>query len=112
MPQPSLARRRLLAGGGPLLLAPGLAWGQEPAGIVIDHHDFGPAELKVPPGTRVVWTNRDATPHNVVSTDNPRRFRSRILNTGDRFEFTFDAPGRYGYYCALHPQMVGTVLVE
>jgi plastocyanin len=106
-------RRRLFAGGaGMLALAAGAARAQEVATVTVDHHDFAPRELMVKAGTKVVWTNRDSEPHNVVSAAEPRLFRSRLMDTGDDFEFTFATPGRYSYYCALHPQMQGTILVE
>jgi plastocyanin len=111
MPNKDWSRRRILAGGAVALALPLAAHAQEVASVSIDHHDFSPKELTVKPGTKVVWRNADATPHNVVSTETPRVFRSRILNTGESYEFTFAAPGRYGYFCALHPQMVGVVIV-
>ena len=106
-------RRRVLAGGtGTLALGGAAAMAQEAAEVIVDHHDFAPRELRVKAGTTVTWRNRDATPHNVVSTDTPRGFRSRIMNTNESFAFTFAAAGSFPYYCALHPQMVGRVIVE
>ena len=115
MPSNDWSRRRILAGGAMALATPLAtplaARAEEVANVTVDHHDFSPKELAVKPGTKVVWRNVDATPHNVVSTETPRVFRSRILNTGESYEFTFAMPGRYGYFCALHPQMVGVVIV-
>lgn len=105
------SRRRILAGGA-VALVPMAARAEDTATVTVDHHAFAPKELRVKAGTRVVWRNVDSTPHNVVSTDTPKVFRSRIMNTNDSYEFTFANAGTYGYYCALHPQMVGTVIVE
>ena len=41
-------------------------------------------EITVAPGTRVVWTNRDETPHTVTSDD--KSFASKGLDTDDKFE--------------------------
>ena len=115
MSDADFGRRRVLAGGtGTLALALVVhrAVAQEKAEVIVDHHDFAPKDLRVKAGTTVTWLNKDATPHNVVSTDTPRAFRSRIMNTNEKFEFTFAAAGSFPYYCALHPQMVGRVIVE
>ncbi|MDO9707749.1 cupredoxin domain-containing protein [Paracraurococcus lichenis] len=81
------------------------------AEVVIDDFAFQPAELRVAPGTTVRWTNREDSPHNVVSQETPRLFRSRLMEAGESFAFTFDQPGEHAYYCALHPHMTGRVVV-
>lgn len=82
------------------------------AEIAIDDFAFDPPVITVAAGTRVVWTNRDGSPHTVVSSGDPRVLRSPPLDTGDAFGFTFAAPGRYRYFCSLHPHMQGTVVVQ
>lgn len=64
-------------------------------------------------GDAVTWHNQEATPHTVVSaTAQPGiYFYSGILWNGDSFSHTFEEPGEYGYFCTLHPWMVGTVSV-
>ncbi|MGB9400945.1 MAG: plastocyanin/azurin family copper-binding protein [Pseudolabrys sp.] len=49
-------------------------------------------------------------PHTVASQT--QAFRSKALDTDDKFSFTFATPGTYPYFCALHPQMTGTIVVE
>jgi len=46
-----------------------------------------PATLTVAPGTTVTWTSNDEEPHNIVSIDQPRRFRSPAIEEGDKFTF-------------------------
>ena len=58
-----------------------------PAEIVIDNFSFAPHEVTVPVGTTVTWLNHDDMPHNVVSTT--KRFKSEVLDTDDKFTFTF-----------------------
>lgn len=76
----------------------------------IDKFAFAPKEITIEPGTRVVWTNHDATPHTVAGSD--RTFASKGLDTDDRFEHTFATEGDFGYICTLHPFMAGVVHVR
>jgi plastocyanin len=70
---------------------------------------FDPAEITVPTGATVVWTNEDTPPHTVTSLDGV--FDSGIFDPGASFSWTFDQPGTFPYQCLLHPQMQGTVIV-
>jgi plastocyanin len=78
--------------------------------VRIDNFSFGPAELKVPVGTTVTWTNHDDIPHTVVSTE--KVFKSKVLDTDEKFSFTFSTPGTFLYFCSIHPKMTGTVVVR
>jgi plastocyanin len=79
--------------------------------VKIDNFSFGPAALTVPVGTTVTWTNRDDIPHTVVSTDDPKTFKSKVLDTDEKFSYTFSKPGTYSYFCSIHPKMTGKVIV-
>jgi plastocyanin len=81
-----------------------------PAAVTIGNFTFNSPTLTVKPGTTVTWTNADDIPHTVVSKDGA--FKSKVLDTGDRFSFTFAKVGQFGYYCSLHPHMTGTVTVR
>src|SRR5262245_16449421 len=110
-----LARPLRAAGAGTLLLASAAALAQQPAKtveIAIDNFKFVPAALTVAPGTAVTWSNHDEEPHNIVNTDQPRRFRSPAIDGGEKFTFVFNEPGTYKYICAVHPHMEGTVIVK
>jgi amicyanin len=78
--------------------------------VTVDNFSFSPAELKVPVGSTVVWTNRDDIPHTVVSTD--KVFKSKVLDTDERYSFTFATAGTYAYFCSIHPKMTGKVIVQ
>jgi len=84
--------------------------GQSTAQVTIDNFSFTPQEIKVKAGTTIIWTNRDDIPHTVVSTDS--LFKSKTLDTDDRFTTTFGKPGTYSYFCSIHPKMTGKVIVE
>jgi plastocyanin len=83
-----------------------------PAEVKIDNFSFGPATLTVAAGTTVTWTNRDDIPHTVVSTDDPKAFRSKVLDTDEKFSYTFTKAGTFPYFCSVHPKMTGTVVVK
>jgi plastocyanin len=78
--------------------------------VKIDNFSFGPAELTVAVGTTVTWTNRDDIPHTVVSTD--KVFKSKVLDTDEKFSYTFSQAGSFPYFCSIHPKMTGKVVVK
>jgi plastocyanin len=80
--------------------------------VKVDNFSFGPVTLTVPVGTTVMWTNRDDIPHTIVSTDDPKVFKSKVLDTDEKFSFTFSKPGTYPYFCSIHPKMTGKVIVQ
>jgi plastocyanin len=80
--------------------------------VKIDNFNFSPKELNVAAGTVVTWQNNDDVPHTASSTDNPQAFDSGALDTDDKFTFTFSKPGKYAYFCKVHPHMTGVVIVK
>lgn len=78
--------------------------------VKIDNFTFGPGTLTVAAGTTVTWTNRDDIPHNVVSTDGV--FKSKVVDTDEKFSYTFAKPGTFPYFCSIHPRMTGKVVVQ
>jgi plastocyanin len=80
------------------------------AEVKIDNFSFGPATLTVAVGTTLTWTNRDDIPHTVVSTDGV--FKSKVLDTDEKFSYTFAKAGTYPYFCSIHPKMTGKVVVQ
>jgi plastocyanin len=78
--------------------------------VKIDNFTFGPAELTVKAGTTITWTNRDDIPHTVVSSD--KAFKSKVLDTDEKFSSTFQSPGSFSYFCSIHPKMTGKVIVQ
>ncbi|HTF26564.1 MAG TPA: cupredoxin family copper-binding protein [Candidatus Limnocylindria bacterium] len=78
--------------------------------VKIDNFSFGPGTLTVPVGTTVTWTNRDDIPHTVVSTEGA--FKSKVLDTDEKFAYTFSKAGTYPYFCSIHPKMTGKVIVQ
>jgi plastocyanin len=91
---------------------------------------FMPEDLTIAAGTTVRWTNGEAINHTVTSgawgevneesglrgTQTPDGMFDHDLapmgSEGDTFEFTFDEPGEYLYYCEPHLGMNGIITVE
>jgi len=80
------------------------------AQVKIDNFSFTPTTLTVAPGTTVTWTNSDDVPHTVVSDD--KLFKSKVLDTDEKFSYTFTKPGTYPYFCSVHPKMTGSIVVR
>src|SRR3954447_11153161 len=78
--------------------------------VTIDNFTFAPEEITVQRGEAVRWVNRDDIPHTVTAADGS--FTSQALDTDDSFTRTFAEPGRYTYFCAIHPHMQGTIVVR
>ena len=81
-----------------------------PEQIVMKDFKFTPMSLTVKAGATVMWANKDDEPHTVVSDSG--LFRSGAIDTDGTFSFRFDRPGTYHFICSIHPQMVGTVVVQ
>jgi plastocyanin len=76
---------------------------------------FGPQQLKVKPGTTVVFVNKDNAKHTV--TEDSRAWNSLDITAGKTFAFTFQEPGIVRYHCEYHGDvdgvdMAGTIIVS
>lgn len=78
--------------------------------VTIKSFSFQPANLIVPVGTTVTWTNQDSVDH--TSTSDTSAWDSGHLGTGQSFSFTFKQPGTFPYHCMIHPYMKGTIVVQ
>jgi plastocyanin len=75
--------------------------------VSIKNFAFNPATLTIKPRTTVTWTNNDSAAHQIKSNT----FNSAVLNPGESFSFTFFNAGQYNYSCAIHPSMLGKIIV-
>lgn len=83
--------------------------GEEPAATInISGLSFG-APVTVSAGDTVEVVNRDSVPHTWTSDDD---LFDVSLSEGGRTTFTFEEPGEYTFFCAIHPGMAGSVTVE
>ncbi|MDM7934872.1 MAG: PQQ-dependent sugar dehydrogenase [Methanothrix sp.] len=77
--------------------------------VEIRGFSFQPASITVPVGSAVTWINRDIAPHTVTAKDGS--FSSGSIPRDGMFKHTFDSPGRFQYFCQIHPSMIGEVIV-
>ncbi|HET7034903.1 MAG TPA: cupredoxin domain-containing protein [Thermomicrobiaceae bacterium] len=80
--------------------------------VQIVNFAFEPATITIKPGTTVVWTNTSPTQHTTTSRQPANVWDSGIMEPGAVFRFTFQQAGEFDYWCALHPDMLGKVIVQ
>ncbi len=87
-------------------------YAQQPASteIKIANFSFTPATISVTAGTTITWINRDDIPHKVMGSND--EFKSKVLDTDEKFSYTFSKAGTYSYFCSLHPKMTGQIVVR
>jgi plastocyanin len=71
---------------------------------------FNPADVTVNAGTMVTWRNGDTVAH--TSTSDGSGWNSGSVAPGGQFSVAFPTTGSFPYHCAIHPGMVGTVVVR
>ncbi len=79
--------------------------------IAMSNTMFVPQVTAINVGDTVTWTNYDKVPHTVTSTTDSFNVSSGLLQSGDKFSFTFAKGGVFTYYCQVHPFMVGWIYV-
>ena len=81
---------------------------------------YDPAALTVKKGDKITVTNKDTLPHTVTNGAGPtdpnsaKQFDTSILEAGAtaEIETTNINPGEYPFYCAVHPYMLGKLVVQ
>ena len=66
---------------------------------------FVPAVLRVRPGDRITWINRDIAPHTVTAAD--ESWDSGEMVQGAGYTHTVKAGRTDKYFCGFHPSMTG-----
>jgi amicyanin len=89
----------------------------ETSSVTMTEFAFEPSVIRVQTGTEVTWTNEGDTAHTVVNTateqyEEGELFNSGMIQSNQTYSHTFEEAGEYPYYCDLHPQMRGRVIVE
>jgi plastocyanin len=78
--------------------------------IEIIGFQYRPPNLSVPVGATVTWVNLDVAAHDSVARDG--RWETDLLQREEESVVTFDEPGRWEYYCTIHPYMTATLTVR
>jgi plastocyanin len=84
---------------------------------------YNPATLKVPVNSKVTWVNKDTASHTVTYAKNPldattwdldgkTLFGMKLIMPNQSVSWEFKEQGEYPYFCAVHPWMIGRVIVE
>jgi plastocyanin len=98
-------------GGSTPVSGSGTTVATAPNQVTIADFVFTPATLEVAAGTNVVWLNNDEFDHYIISEDKTT-LDSDAFGQGATYQHTFAAPGTYEYYCNIHNQMKGTIVVS
>jgi amicyanin len=80
--------------------------------VEIKDFAFSPAAITVKKGTKVTWTNKDSTQHNISPDTETADFKaSELLAQGESYSVTFNTVGTFSYHCTPHPYMKASVIV-
>lgn len=71
---------------------------------------YVPNPIRVRVGQRVTWTNKDSDPHDVTADSG--EFASPSIPAGGKYIWIATRPGTYTYFCTIHPEMHGVVVVS
>lgn len=74
-----------------------------------------PKKLTIKVGTKVTWRNQSSQPHSVTDQEPQPRFTSgdvdHLIQPGEKWSHLFRHPGTFTYYCIIHPDMKGKIVV-
>lgn len=103
--------------GSPLTFTATATTAPTTAAVSVINNSFSPSAITVAAGTTVVWTwSNAARQHNVVPVGTVPTRSGNLVDGPATYQFRFDTPGTYGYYCELHGApgsgMAGTVTVQ
>lgn len=92
----------------------GSAGGGGDADVVAEDIAFDPTTIEVSAGDAVTWENLDSVGHTVTAgtPDEPGSEFDEDLPAGETVEVTFDEAGTHPYFCEIHPNMTGEVVVS
>lgn len=91
------------------LLVPAVLMAANVIPVGMKNLGFTPSELKVHVGDTVEWTNDDFLVHTATARDGAWDF---MLPKGSKARMTTKTAGTIEYYCRLHPNMKGRIVVE
>jgi plastocyanin len=81
-----------------------------PVKVVMRHNKFRPRRVVVPLGRTVRWKNLDDVPHTVVTANGP--LHSDAIRGGETFRFKPRKRGTIRYFCTIHANQNGVLVVR
>lgn len=85
-----------------------------PGAVALGSGAFGDHPITIFKGERMRWRNVDGETHNLVAdtTALPEFGTTGLLPPGDERSFIMNTTGSTRFHCTIHPQMVGTLVVQ
>ncbi|CAN5170355.1 hypothetical protein BH18ACT5_BH18ACT5_13520 [soil metagenome] len=109
-PHPRLAASLAALATLLLVLAACSADGPVTFKVTVENFKYLPDPITISVGDSITWTNEDPVGHTSTATDDS--FNTGMFFPDKSATLTFDAAGTFPYFCATHPEMVGTIVVE
>jgi plastocyanin len=82
--------------------------------VTVDASGFRPRDVRMAPGTNVIWIQADGGPHLIVSGGpghQDGKFRSLPMKKASSFTIAAPSPGTYRYFDQLHPSLTAQFVV-
>lgn len=92
-----------------------IAEGSSVVGCEEDDSCYIPHTLTINSGDTIRWDNPDAAAHTITSVTDmvpDGLFDSGLIMIDASFEYTFEEPGTYDYFCIVHPWMASSIQVN
>jgi plastocyanin len=90
-------------------LIPAVVWAADVVPVTMKKLVFTPLEVKAHVGDTVEWFNDDFLVHTATARDGAWDF---MLPKGSKARIAVKTAGTIEYYCRLHPNMTGRIVVE
>ena len=78
--------------------------------VKITTSGFDPVNFTIKNGATVSWINQDSKNHSVAGASGT--FNSGDLANNQIFQFAFNQNGTYDYFCSIHPEETGSIIVK
>jgi plastocyanin len=82
--------------------------------VTVDGSGFQPKDVRMAPGTNVIWVQADGGPHVIVSGapgHEDGKFHSLAMKKDSSFTIVAQSPGTYQYFDQLHPTLTAQFVV-
>jgi len=80
--------------------------------VEINDSGFSPQTVIIKTGETIEWINKDSQPHQVVIDFGASRIEGKALQTDEEYSLRFMEEREYDYYCGIHPEMRGKIIVQ